>query len=415
MLKTVSQMLELFLEKEKASLNSSNITHTTTIGTMWENVSKKILLQSLPCDDLTVGSGFAESPTGTLGKELDCVLAIGEGRKLPYTDKLVYRPEQIVAIVQVKKTLYTKDLDDGFKNLRDILNFEISPPPNCSATVRRSFQIIANVPLPDNIALLEPNLRGLYQMLLCEAVNPCRILLGYYGFRTEETFRQGIIDLLMSFETEKGWGPPSMPGYVIGNGFAAVKNTAMPFGIRMVNGWMPLYTTTSSMSPLEILVEAIWSRLNFMGMADASLFGDDLNREAFNRLIDAKPVSDRHWEISSVGSNVPIDDGHETTNWEPCFVSPEAHLLANFLVKKFPEPVSRSALKDVPDLLASIEELEKHGIAARRNDNNDLVELLTVRCACMILPDGRYAIGENDSGRMTRWANNYMQCSTENK
>jgi hypothetical protein len=409
MIKTVAQMLEQFLAKEKAVLNSSNITQTTTIGTMWENVSKSILCKSLPCDNLTVGSGFAEHPSGTLSKEFDCVLAIGEGRKIPYTDKLIFRPEQIVAIVQVKKTLYTKDLDDGFRNLQDILNFEIPHPPNCLMTVRRSFQIIANVPLPDDIALLNPSLKGLYQMLLCEAVNPCRILLGYYGFKTEDTFRQGIIDILMSFAGEKGWGPPSMPGYVIGNGFAAVKNTAMPYGLRMVNDWMPFYTTTSSISPLEILVEAIWSRLNFMGFADASLFGEDLTRDSFNRLIDARPVSELHWEIRFDGSSVPAHDNQDTADWEPWFVSQNAYMLVAILCKIFPKPLSRVTFAQIPGLLASIQELEKNGIAARRTDNNDLVELLTVECLCIILPDGRFAVGENDSGRMMRWVSNYTE------
>ena len=31
------------------------------------------------------------------------------------------------------------------------------------------------------------------------------------------------------------------------------------------------------------------------------------------------------------------------------------------------------------------------------------IRLLTDECACVILPDGRYAVGENASGRLERW------------
>lgn len=409
MIRTVADLITELVAAERKLLNAEKITHRPTIGGMWENLSRDILDRTLPCEGLFVGSGFVEDPNGKQSLELDCVLATGPGRAIHRSEKRIFAPNEVVAVAQIKKVLYQKDISEGFDNLWSLLPLEFAPPKNTRHTVRRAFESITRTPLPDDVNLLPAPLRQLHDMLLGDAIYPCRILLGYHGFKTESTFRQGLRDHIEKLESIKGWGPTSFPNFVIGPNAVAMKNTALPWGTPLVGDWWPLLLTTDEVPSSLVFLEAIWTKLNHLGMADAAVFGDDLQLEPWTRLVDARFKEGVNWELRFLDVSPGASNADPTqAEWSPAFVSQPAFVLANMLCSRDPDPVDVSEIGPPDEINSAVDELRDAGIAARDGKNPALVYLLTSGCACVILPDGRYAAGENNSGRLERWVARFM-------
>ena len=54
--------------------------------------------------------------------EFDVLIVEGDGDKLPYQESYIYPADQIIAIISVKKKIYSSDLKDGFANLQFIVD-----------------------------------------------------------------------------------------------------------------------------------------------------------------------------------------------------------------------------------------------------------------------------------------------------
>lgn len=315
----------------------------------------------------------------------------------------------MIAVVQIKKRLYKKDIREGFENLHSILELAPQQTVNVYATARRSFQQIAQTPLPENVDTLPPELRHLYWMLRGDACLPCRILLGYHGYKTETTFRQGLLSHIEGLDSVRGWPPVSFPGFVIGPNTAAIKNTAMPWGTPLSNGWWPLIVTTDGPSPSFVFLEAIWTRLNHLGLVDASIFGDDLSVESWTPLVDARLKAEDNWEVRLHDADVSGLPAAAPAEWAPAIVGKPAFVIANMLCNSDPKAIDVTNLGPEEEIAAGVSELEAAGIAARDANNPAEVYLLTSGCACVILPGGRFAVGENNSGRMERWVSKFTK------
>lgn len=275
---------------------------------------------------------------------------------------------------------------------------------NVTTTARRSFQLITRTPWPRDPEKLPPLLFQMYHTLIEEAARPVRILLGYHGFKSVSTFRKGLSGHIESLESEQGWHPAVLPNYIIGPNASAMKNTAMPFGGAMVNGWWPLIATNGSIPPSLLLLEAIWTRLNHMGLVDGAAFGEDLQSEEWEKLLDARLLYETSWQYYLWPAK-----SEETTaernlvDWVPSFVSMPAFRLVAMLCRRGREPVDLTELMALPEIEPAVGELEATGLVAREPGNPLHLYLLTDGMAGGILPDGRFAIGKNNSGRLTRW------------
>jgi hypothetical protein len=404
MITKVADLMGQFLEIERERLNSEKITHRPTIGGMYEELSRHVLDRTIPCDGLAVGSGFIEDEDGKQSAELDCLLVKGEGRALPYSDKRIYAPDDVIAVVQVKKKLYSKDIADGFENLRSVMTLKTPRGKNVVTTARRSFQLITKTPWPSDPEKLPPLLFQMYHTLIVEAARPVRILLGYYGFKSATRFREGLSTHIESLESEQGWHPAMLPNFIIGPNASAMKNTAMPFGGTMVNGWWPLIATNDSMPSSLLFLEAIWTRLNHMGLVDAAVFGEDLQSEEWERLLDARLLNDTSWQYYSwPAKHEESKAERKLVDWSPTFVSMPAFQLVAMLCRRGRDPLDVTDLMMLPEVEEAVRELESTGLVAKDPVNTHHLYLLTDGMAGGIMPDGRFAIGENNSGRLVRW------------
>ena len=59
---------------------------------------------------------------------MDIILAEGQGERLPYTDAHVFNPEQVLAVIQVKKSFNGKEVRDSYDNLKKIKGLYANSP-----------------------------------------------------------------------------------------------------------------------------------------------------------------------------------------------------------------------------------------------------------------------------------------------
>jgi len=182
----------------------------------------------------------------------------------------------------------------------------------------------------------------------------------------------------------------------------------------MDDGWWRALLTTALHSPVGVFLETIFSRLHTRGIVDASWFGEDLDREAWNILLDARFLEDRNgWEFRL--APFEIDDGEAAVpveQWEPESLSQSQFVLVK-LAESGPVKVSDIATSDADraHIDADLAILVAKGFVGRNIDDGETFSLLVERLGSGVLPDGRFFAGENNSGRVERWMIRLMSAS----
>ena len=121
MIKTIADLLRELMVKEAAELDEEPVNHGPTIGAMYEGLARDILDRAIPAElDVRVVDGFIEGVDGILSPQIDAMIVTGEGRQIPYTSNFVWPIADVIAVFEVKKTLYADDLADAFGKLRTI-------------------------------------------------------------------------------------------------------------------------------------------------------------------------------------------------------------------------------------------------------------------------------------------------------
>jgi hypothetical protein len=70
--------------------------------------------------DVRVVSGFASAGKGRLSPELDCMMVRGQGDLIPNTTKYKWPVGDVIAVIEIKKTLYSAGIVDAYENLREL-------------------------------------------------------------------------------------------------------------------------------------------------------------------------------------------------------------------------------------------------------------------------------------------------------
>lgn len=422
---TISELLVEFVSAEKEILDSQNIKHPTTIGTMYEGLTEEILNRSvfLGLGLKVVTNSFIEG----CDSEFDVMLVIGDGEKIPYTDRYKYQPDRVVAIIQVKKNLYSKDLKEGYENLQFLINHfeEVEPDKYVGRIFRDGFRMIAKKDVTvKNSGELSDDEELIFTTLRIEALLPIRIIWGYNGFASEFKFRESFFDYLKQNTstdvTDKvpGFGPNNFPNLIICDKYALIKQNGMPFGYsKTENEWWPFYTSTSY-NPTYFFLETIWSRLSYMfEQIPTEIFGEDLSMEPVNRFLEARvKKTDTHlgWEYNYFFVEKKTLEGHvEVAAWEPAEIDEIQHVIITELCEKGEIDLVKD--KDLQQFVlsgnyASVEQfldsLKDTGLVYIEKDK---LRLLTDRCQCAVLPNGKFYAGEDKSGRFTNWILKQME------
>jgi len=411
MINSVKDLLDSLKKQGKSEISEFLfIKHGPTIGAMYEGLTKELMEQAIFENlNLKICSGFITNDEKEQSKQIDCMIVIGDGQKLPYIDEYIYHINQVVAVIEVKKNLFGKEIDLAYKNLLSVKNII---QPNQDMNLDRLEQAYENVtrkklPLLQEIDRLTEIEQYLYHTLVVESYQPVRITLGYDGFTTEKKFREAFLNYLTDNLQIKGYGVTSMPSILIAGENSIIKTNGLPFAISGLNlesgEWVSM--GSSNNSPIYFLLYLIWTRLYYLfPNLPENIF--DNTEITMNPLLKAK-CSSRGWEYTYC--DYELHENHEE-EWKPV----EITLMSNELLKMIERGNKITTdNKDVKDACKengeNFEEIIKN-LEFKRVIfvKNNLIGILPEKWMTVIYK-GKYYFGDNFNKRMDEWYDNLLK------
>jgi hypothetical protein len=123
MIRSISELLKSFIDEESKKLDEFELKHGPTIGEMYEGLASDVLIKTIPEElNLKTTTGVIYDNTGLMTGEIDCMLVRGEGIQIPYTNSYKWHIKDVIAVLEVKKTLYSAELKDSFTHLKEVLD-----------------------------------------------------------------------------------------------------------------------------------------------------------------------------------------------------------------------------------------------------------------------------------------------------
>jgi hypothetical protein len=252
MINTLADLLLGIRDAERKIVDARGIKHRPTIGKMYEGLTKSLLDKAMfnGLGLQIVKNSFIRITPSLVSQEYDIMIIEGQGNPIPYADGAVeVELENVLAIIQVKKTLNPQQLEEGYLNLRnvfDIADFEVMPDYQLDMFAD-CYQSIAK----ESISL-NKRLRNVFQsvtheaifhILRWEAFLPIRILFSYDGYKTEQGIRDAFFNFLIpnrSSTSSKiaGFSPLHFPNLIINSNFSIIKNNGLPYVSPIIeNRW----------------------------------------------------------------------------------------------------------------------------------------------------------------------------------
>jgi len=416
-LRTVSELLQKFIEAEQAKLDAYHLEHGPTIGRMYEGLTANVLERTIPQPlQLDVVSGFITDDSGTMTGHMDCMLIEGEAEPVPFTTDHKVHVRNVIAVFEVKKTLYSKDLKDSFEHLREIPEWHeryirggaASGQVDCSAAYLAFSKITGRVaPLYHEAHRLGSADETLFRTLVVEQITPIRIVLGYHGFRSERSFRKAVYRYLEENVHRHGYGPYSFPQLMICGTYSLLKANGQPYSPgKRGDEWD--FLVSSDYNPVVFMLELIWTRLD-QKYKLPGLFGEDLEIEPFRPFLSGKVVCVDNkigWALNH--HNLPqgaFDSALTPEAWRPVSLNKAQFVVLNKLCRGEQVTISDPSLLEFLkrgqiEPQEFLESLLETGLVAVEGER---LELITSKCRCAIHPTEGYLAAEDSTGRFSRW------------
>lgn len=326
MITSVAQLIEAFIGKQATLLDAETLKHAPTIGSMYEGLSKEALEKAIPKGaGLRIVDGFVEGHDGALSPQMDLMLVVGDaGRKIPFTEHYRWPIADVLAVVEVKKTLYGAELVDAVSKSVAIGRMQVDafaagavPDRSIDTSNRAYARLRGRLPDRDLIKDVDRDDGEILRTLVAEQFAPVRIILGFGGYADETSLRKGMLDQLEK-RLGDGWSPLALPNLVICGGNAVLKLNGHPYVAPTEDDWWPLLGTERT-APFRLMIELIWTRLT--NRFEAVLPMDDsLVEEQVARLLEARSVrheKGRGWEYRSHEPDLRKWDAGLPTEWTP--------------------------------------------------------------------------------------------------
>lgn len=415
MINTVADLLKKIIEKEQEQFEEFGfITHGPTIGDMFEGLTKDILEMALFEDlNIKVTSGFIVNGEEKVSNEIDCMIVEGEGKKIPRTDKYVYEYTQVIAVLEIKKTLYKDELLDSYKKMYNLYKMSEKEMHSMSA-FRDAFRAIVSKELPshEDAKNLPLNENMIYHSLLVQQTLPLRIVFGYDGYKTEFSFRNAFVTYLEENLGVKGYSPVSFPDLIVSGNNSLVKLNGTPYAVPLdENGYWGIYASTT-INPIKILLEYIWTRLSYKYKLSSDIFGEDLEQEVLNPLlstiISTNDNGQMGWEFNYRDiSQKDLSSSPQTYEWSPREVTDDEVIIMHKLCDENPLSLKSEFFDGYDDenevkLEDVVNSLIQKALINRLGDE---IYLLTDECKILTFR-GKWYADEDKSGRLMRWVMN---------
>ncbi len=330
MITTLAALLEALRTKEAEVLKKHDIKHGPTIGDMYEGLTREILTRAIPAElGLRVVEGFVEGLVGEKSNQADVLLVRGDGRQIPYTDKFIWPIQDVLAIFEVKKTLYGESLNDAFAKMRKVSElhkaFNVARGyvgKDVSFGHKNFARLTGFYPKPSEVDHLPDPLPLIHYTLLMEQLGPVRIVLGYEGYVDETALRKGIGKFLVENGTGANRGFLSLPSLIICRQCSVIKSNGMPYYCALEDYTQWWYTMASnSENPTRLLLEMIWTKIS-AEMGVSLPMDDSLDQEKFAPFLRQKFIQVNKDGVDQSGfgieyfESLPSNDSAEPP-WEP--------------------------------------------------------------------------------------------------
>lgn len=414
-IKTVSELLLAIRDKGVSEIEPFlKVKHGPTIGSMYEGLTKEIAEKAIfDSLDLRVVSGKITNSKGAFSDQIDCMIVLGEGEKIPFTDNYIYNINNVVMVIETKKKLHMSELSDGYDNLYSVIQTQANDYRQLKGnSIRDAFSSIAKKPLKDlnNISNLDYQEQMLYHILVMEELLPIRVIFGYSGFAKENTLRAKFIEYIQQHlstidHPQMGYGPQSLPNLIVAGDYSLIKTNGMPYSIQIqdIKGycWMSSYRN----NPIMLLLELLWTRLNYQYDLPPDVFGDEIINEALAPLICIYALDDhKGWEYININysdKDIATIDSTEQ-EWNPTVLNDDEFILMNILCN--------GCSVTVNDLIKNVgqEEIAKQIINHLSWSHliyieDGMIKLLTQECKCIIVPNYGYVAADDYDGRLMSW------------
>lgn len=414
---TLAELLNSISHKENEKLKELNITHPTTIGCMYEGLTaellNKVLFKGL---NLQVSkNSFIEG----CQKEFDILLTDGSGKQIPHTERYIFKPEQVLVIIQVKKNLFRNDVGDSYENLMGIpdiyrnIDTEDYMARMATTSIRQTLRKQCNLYKEKKLSTEETFIGD---CLVRESKYPIRIVIGYNGIKSEESLRTRFVEYLSeNITTDKvkhsGYGPNNFPNLIICDNNSLIKLLGTPFNSPIQkedNGWWNL-VGSSHYNPMYFFVEAVWSKLSYKYELSPVIFGEDLNTPMPSPYLAARIKETSSgafgWEYNYIGlTSKELNVNEGTVEWKPAELDMDQYSVMSIICsegyfemdEKLAEDLKGTKYNNVEDFAQS---LVNTGLVAW--EGNRLMALVPGITVTMI--GDKFLAGENRTGRFDNW------------
>ncbi|EMR36682.1 DUF6602 domain-containing protein [Vibrio harveyi] len=418
MIKTVADLLQSFMQEESAKLSEYELKHGPTIGDMYEGLSAEVLNRSIPPQlNLQIVDGFITDGADFLSGQIDCMLVRGEGEKIPFTKSYKWHVKDVLAVFEVKKNLYSADLINSFEKLRQASEgyckylFEGEHNESKSIDLSPSYKTFSQLtgikapPYHERETLSKEN-ELIYTTVFMEQLMPVKIVIGYDGFASEYSLREGLVKFIEAQGAGSGYGIPSFPQLIICGGHSLVKATGQPYTIPMRDGYWD-FLLSSKANPVLLMLEFIWTKLSLE--FDVGLpWGDDIEMEGLNEFLRAKPIVTEEqggWMFKyDKLSKATLDQRSSVIEWQPVEVDTIMFAIFQRLTQGEVSVRDPGFIKFVTGSVNNVEEFIEQMMSTNYVAfGNDTLSLTTENLVTAALPDGRLVVAENNSGRFEHW------------
>lgn len=420
MINTLSDLLKAFVEAEKTALNKYDIAHRPTIGEMYEGLTKELVSRSVfaGMNLVVTTQSFIEG----CDTEFDVILAEGEGIQVPYTTSYRYKPSQVIAVIQVKKTLNAQELRNSYDNMRQVAKvFQENITDINAAMANDAFKSICHKELSaykrGHLTLQE---EYIYHTLVMDCFFPLRIVLGYNGYKTEERLRESYISYLEGNKSTEeklvtGYSPMIFPNLIISDGFTLAKLTGCPYSTRLgavLDGWWEVMVS-SHYNPMHIFLEMLWTKLSYrFHTLPQELFGDDLSYEPFAPLLRAKIHCDANdkpigWDYEfTCYKEKQLLQNDDLQPWHPIIVNSAQFSVLRELQKHDIDLNTDKSMETFvvqsgyTSLQEFVDDLEQTGFVSVEGS---ILRMIANKLDFVFSPDGNTYAADNNDGRLSRW------------
>jgi len=420
MIRNIADLLEAILgELTEGAKAETTVKHPGLIGEMYEGITSRILEFAVDFEklDLHVASGLIIDGSGGISKQVDCMVCVGLGRRIPETNKRIYHNDDVIMIVEVKKRLLGGEMRKSLLWFRHHWKkIERNTTLRLPDLVRTSWQLLLRKTWP-----IEGEMEGysdmedtVFRRIVTEARMPARVVFGFDGYKNEKELRIGLFNALNKI----GFIPPktclgadinAFPNLIVCGKACLVKLDGFPYrGVfsDVQQSWCWYGSKTGN--TLLTLLEILWTRLQSRFDHFPDLFGDDLENEGMNRFGSARIVQHdgkAQWQYLFEQMHPKEIAQQEFMAWKPAELTTAEFSVLQVLCSGSTVNLDDDAVHHIlrsnkvseDELVQGLRSKELAGLRGRH------VELLTEQLQCLKLADGRMVAADNNSGRLTAY------------